>query len=232
MNYLHLVFYAAGIFLILKLIRYGMAIVFLLGPAPGILIGIFCLLFYSVSKSEILKQSGVFLIVLNYLNLLPILPLDGGRVFEVTLFSRIHYLKSAFLIASIGVLAVAGVYKQDYPLMVIALLLGLGVRNQIVQNRAMSRLDKKIQSERIERTEKSLVPAILHLLREEPYRAMPFQRKVSLARDLLGHSMAQPAGASAIAVSLLLYLLVWLLPLFAGMAFIIIGFVRGMRQGF
>ena len=84
-------------------------VTYLLGPAPGIFLGVFLLVFYS-SEPGVLRNFAIFLLVLNYVNLLPILPLDGGRVFEVALFSRFRLLKLGFLALSVVVLVVAGVH--------------------------------------------------------------------------------------------------------------------------
>jgi len=205
-------------------------IVYLLGPAPGIIIGTICMVCDSFLRMEILKQTGLFLLILNYLNLLPILPLDGGRVFELTLFSRAHFLKSGFMIVSTIALAIAGFYSGDSFLFVFALFLGLGSRTQISQNRVLSRLEHRIQAEHLERNENTLVPAIFQLLKENPYGAMPFQRKLILTKYLLQHSTTPPASVSVIVTSMLLYLLAWLLPLIAIIAFAIIGFVQGLRE--
>ncbi|MHC4639252.1 MAG: site-2 protease family protein, partial [Planctomycetota bacterium] len=122
-------------------------IVYLLGPAPGIIIGTICLLLYQAYSIEFLKESGLFLVILNYINLLPIIPLDGGRIFELILFSRISFLKSTFLILSMVILAIAGLSIGEPVLLIIPLFLFISLRSQILQNRGLSRLNKKIKAE-------------------------------------------------------------------------------------
>ncbi|QHI68505.1 site-2 protease family protein [Tichowtungia aerotolerans] len=64
------------------------AIVSLLGPVPGILIGIACIIGYVFSKQQILLRTADMFLLINSFNLLPIYPLDGGRFLEAVLFSR------------------------------------------------------------------------------------------------------------------------------------------------
>ena len=52
-------------------------VVYLLGPAPGILLGT-CLLVFYPSSPEVLRKFAIFLLALNYINLLPICLWMGG----------------------------------------------------------------------------------------------------------------------------------------------------------
>jgi Zn-dependent protease len=64
------------------------AIVALLGPIPGVLIGIICGILYLKTKQDIFAVSASTFLFINGLNLLPFHPLDGGRFFDYLLFSR------------------------------------------------------------------------------------------------------------------------------------------------
>ncbi|MET0091440.1 MAG: site-2 protease family protein [Candidatus Thiodiazotropha sp.] len=55
------------------------AIVSLMGPLPGIIAGTM-LLALNGMRGEILPLLGILLLVVNYLNLLPFMPLDGGQL--------------------------------------------------------------------------------------------------------------------------------------------------------
>ncbi len=72
---------------------YKKALVSLLGPVPGILIAL-GLIFAAYRTDNILYREGamVFLLI-NTLNLLPFLPLDGGRFMQEVLFSRSRHLE-------------------------------------------------------------------------------------------------------------------------------------------
>jgi Zn-dependent protease len=78
-------------------------IVLFAGPIPGIILGY--LLFYSgfvVVSEAFTTQLITFILFINYLNLVPIAPLDGGRIFNLVFISR--YPKIQWAIASLGIL--------------------------------------------------------------------------------------------------------------------------------
>jgi len=88
------------------------AIVSLLGPLPGILLALLLLCFAEKGEAAwhgdsppLLSQIVMLLSGLNLLNLLPILPLDGGRFFEVLVFGRRPMLDIAFRVVAILALA-------------------------------------------------------------------------------------------------------------------------------
>ena len=106
-------------------------IVYLLGPAFGIVIGTICLFIGSAYEVRPLIGFGAFSLILSYLNLVPLIPLDGGRVFELVLFSRISFLKSAFMIGSVAVMAIVGIGLKDPILVGLSVFLCIGVSAQI-----------------------------------------------------------------------------------------------------
>ena len=82
-----------------------MSIVILAGPLPGIIIG-FCLLMSSIFyPNERLEMLGNIFFVLNLFNLLPFMPLDGGRLLETLFINHNHTIRVIFTILSIIVLA-------------------------------------------------------------------------------------------------------------------------------
>lgn len=189
-------------------------IVYLLGPAPGIFIGTCCVLLHQAYNVEFLNEFGLFLLILNYINLLPIIPLDGGRVFELILFSRISFLKNAFLISSMVILAIAGLSMNEPILLIIPLFLFIGLRSQILQNRGLSRLNKKIKAENLEVRDEIIIPTIFSLLKEKPFNKLVFARKFQIAKHLLNNSMKKPPTFGISLLSLFMYVVVLLLPVF------------------
>ncbi len=82
-----------------------MSIVILAGPLPGIIIG-FCLLMSTIFyPNERLQMLGNIFFVLNLFNLLPFMPLDGGRLLETLFINHNHTIRVIFTILSIIVLA-------------------------------------------------------------------------------------------------------------------------------
>lgn len=197
-------------------------IVLLLGPAPGIVLGTVAMYFYHVTGQAILKEAGLFLLVLNYLNLLPIIPLDGGRVFELTLFARLTFLKSAFMVLSTLVLLVAGMGTGDWILGVFGGLLGFGIPHTIRRNRAMAKLRKRIKEDGIRLDDESLVPAIFSVLRDKPFAGLAWAQRYQLAKSLRDDATTELPTGGMITVSLLMYLLAWLLPVIV-LVFVFLG---------
>ncbi len=82
-----------------------MSIVILAGPLPGIIIG-FCLIMSTIFyPNERLQMLGNIFFVLNLFNLLPFMPLDGGRLLETLFINHNHSIRVVFTILSIIVLA-------------------------------------------------------------------------------------------------------------------------------
>ena len=63
-------------------------VVLLAGPVPGIVAGTLILAMGWGEPGGWIRDGANMLLLLNYLNLLPIVPLDGGRVLSIVLFDR------------------------------------------------------------------------------------------------------------------------------------------------
>ncbi len=82
-------------------------VVSLAGPVPGIALGFGLVWLGKKMDSHLCDTAGFFFVLLNALNLLPLLPLDGGQVLNETVFSRHPLLRTAFrVLAGAGLIAV------------------------------------------------------------------------------------------------------------------------------
>ncbi len=77
------------------------AIVSLAGPLPSIALAIVIEIIGFVTTTEWLTKAALLMLIINLLNLLPFLPLDGGWVAHITLFSRSKYLDIGFRVFAI-----------------------------------------------------------------------------------------------------------------------------------
>ena len=101
--------------------QWQQAIVVLLGPLPGIIVGFACVVANQDFQQPLLAQLAWWLMVINGFNLLPLVPLDGGRFLNIVIFSRQRVLETLFLaVTSVGIIALS-VWLQAY------LLAALGV---------------------------------------------------------------------------------------------------------
>ena len=80
------------------------SIVSLAGPLPSIALGLALGGIGFWLDSELLVKASLITLILNVLNLAPFLPLDGGQVAHVTLFSRSNVVDLLFRIGTIIVL--------------------------------------------------------------------------------------------------------------------------------
>ncbi len=103
------------------------AVVSLMGPMPGILVGIVIGACGVVFKHAFLLKAASLIVLLNGFNLLPILPLDGGHLAHTVLFSRHVALDVAFrVIAALALFAAALAAKLNFAIfLAVMVLLGL-----------------------------------------------------------------------------------------------------------
>ena len=91
---------------------YKKAIVSLLGPVPGIILGCLFLIVYAVNDRSLFFQLSLLFLLINAFNLLPFFPLDGGRFLHEVLFCRNRYLELCFkVIAALSLIGIALLLK-------------------------------------------------------------------------------------------------------------------------
>jgi Zn-dependent protease len=76
------------------------AIVSLMGPLPGILIGSGLAVAGIITANDMLMEAATLTIFINLFNLLPILPLDGGWFWNALFFCRHRWLEAAFQVTA------------------------------------------------------------------------------------------------------------------------------------
>jgi Zn-dependent protease len=96
------------------------AIVFMLGPLPGIIIGVVLAFLQLAFPLEPLHTAAMWLIGINAFNLLPVFPLDGGRLLNLLLFCRHHTLEVVFLLIASAALAGLGILMEAWILVLFA----------------------------------------------------------------------------------------------------------------
>jgi Zn-dependent protease len=126
------------------------AVVALLGPLPGLLAGAACALICARTPEEpqpLLKSCAWALLLLNGTNLLPVYPLDGGRLVQDVLFSRNRFLDAAFKVASgllfagLGAMLLLGKDSRNgWILIVFAFFAVVGVPSALQFGRMLARL--------------------------------------------------------------------------------------------
>lgn len=91
------------------------AVVALLGPVPGIIVGIIAAVVFFKTKEDFYALCASTLLFINGFNLLPFHPLDGGRFFEYLIFSKKPLYEVGFkLITGLALLANSGDSIHNY----------------------------------------------------------------------------------------------------------------------
>lgn len=103
-------------------------IVSLMGPMPGIILGGIVGMMGVELHSRTTLVVGLLAIIVNGFNLLPVLPLDGGRIMQTLVFSRHYLLDAGFRLVAAGAMIVLGIFLERILLYVgIGLLVSLPV---------------------------------------------------------------------------------------------------------
>lgn len=116
------------------------AIVLLAGPVPGVVLGTLMLLNVGGNYPPWAMQAAQIALFINLFNLLPIEPLDGGRLVNLAIFNHQPRLHSIFYVG--GVVAFAWLaYRMGGTFMwVMVVLLALAIPARLRENRALSRV--------------------------------------------------------------------------------------------
>ena len=119
-------------------------IILLAGPLPGIIISVIFFMAMMMNilpqENEIILQYVMFSFIINYLNLLPIYPLDGGRITQILLLLRYPRAQFYFYVVSFVVVALAALLAQDFILLIFVVVVGLGLRHNYYISKVMRKI--------------------------------------------------------------------------------------------
>jgi Zn-dependent protease len=119
-------------------------VILLAGPLPGIIISaiLFMAMMMNVlpQENEIISQYVMFSFIINYLNLLPIYPLDGGRITQVLLLLRYPRAQFYFYLVSLVVIVLAALLLQDFILLIFVVIVGLALRHNYYISKIMHKI--------------------------------------------------------------------------------------------
>lgn len=106
-------------------------IVAMAGPLPGIVVGGVLACVGIVLHHALLMKAAMLTLLINGFNLLPVLPLDGGRIVQVLLFSRHYGLDLAFRIVTVVILAALGFLPGGRIFFYMAIAMGISIPSAI-----------------------------------------------------------------------------------------------------
>jgi hypothetical protein len=103
-------------------------IVSLMGPLPGIVLAVPLAIASWALEQPVLLEGAFLAVIINGLNLLPVLPLDGGWIANTLVFSRHYLLSVAFYVVAICLLLLASAVTGDRILMGLGIAMLVGLR--------------------------------------------------------------------------------------------------------
>jgi Zn-dependent protease len=104
------------------------SVVYLAGPVPGLVLGWPLMILGVLLDSQFVIQTAVSFVFINAFNLLPLIPLDGGRVLNEVAFSRNRHIEAAFNLLAGGALAIAAFVSGDIILGFLGIIVLLSIR--------------------------------------------------------------------------------------------------------
>jgi Zn-dependent protease len=105
-------------------------IVLLAGPVPGLVAGLVVLAAPWAALPGV-RSAALMAVIVNAFNLLPLTPLDGGRLVEIALFSRWPRARIVFSALSVVGLAVVAFRLESAAVGAIAFLMAMSFRHQL-----------------------------------------------------------------------------------------------------
>ena len=190
---------------------YKKVITYFAGPVPGILLAFLLLALRSTTAVTAL----LLLFFVNYSNLLPLMPLDGGQLLNTVIFSRFMVLQSVFLIISIIVFIGIALFFNAPVLLVIALIIPFAYRSQFLRGTLTARLNNRLRNikDKENKSNTDVMIEVFTALKEEPYNRYTFKRKIRVAQYVEDHVSAANPSLKTVVFTVLVYAFVIFLPI-------------------
>lgn len=103
--------------------------VIMAGPIPGIVLGIAFWVLGNELESAWMREVSLLSFFLNIINLLPLQPLDGGKLMSVLFMEKLEFFQIVFTFLSSLIMIVLGFYWEIYIIMAFGFLMGFQVRS-------------------------------------------------------------------------------------------------------
>ncbi len=177
-------------------------IILLAGPLPGIILGTVLEVFILTHKGyfgtyeSFLNEFAIISIVINYLNLLPIYPLDGGRIVEVLLLLRFPKGQFYFYLAGLVILTAAVFYFQDAILLIFVAAVAVGLGQSFKVSKLLSGLKNSKNRDSI----------IEFICKNPDFKNSDLSSKVTIAQKALNILKIQKPGILFSILGILFYL--------------------------
>lgn len=186
-------------------------IVLLLGPLPGIILGVAGFCINARFPAQWLSDLSTMLLTLNFFNLLPVMPLDGGQLLQTVLFQRFPRIQTMFYVMSTLFLGLGALLANDAVLRTLAIIMCLAVPAQWRTGSALVRMKKGLTAHI--KDERQRLAHFFSVLREKRFAAISFVKKVVIVKTAERELKIAPAPWSVVAVTLVTYGVAVILPI-------------------
>ncbi|OKH34218.1 hypothetical protein NIES2101_39325 [Calothrix sp. HK-06] len=157
--------------------------VLLAGPLPGLILGIFLAFIYgNTSDLFWVKDTAWMLIGLNLINLLPIYPLDGGKIANLLVFSRFAYIDVIFKLLGLIVLACLSISQPI--LFIFVILTSFSIPQSFRAAKANSKLQRLLKQSKPSNQE-NLINNIYTYLKYYNYNNLSVASRNFLVKDII-----------------------------------------------
>jgi Zn-dependent protease len=204
---------------------YQRIIVSLMGPVPGIFLG-FMLFAACPSQGGPWREAAFMLIVLNYLNLLPVMPLDGGQLFNLFM-ARFPYFQVIFqILSAIFFVFVFGILLKAPVMLAIGIFLLISALAGLPQCALLVKLRERLKMYGVEVKDEDIIREIFNLFRSKPYDSLAFARKYQIARSIVSTFAIELPSAWLVIGTFIIYLALFVVPIIGYLCFLILRHFR------
>lgn len=175
---------------------YRKVIVYLAGPLPGLIIGALLILIGIFSANIAAMNAGGVFLFINYLNLLPIMPFDGGQICNLLLFSRFPFLEVVFQVISGIVLILFGAVFNTAVFLLLAVIMFSTIPLKMAENRAVILFREKVKESGCDIPEKDMVTRAFEVIKTRAFQGLNFSQKTIVVKNLCVRVQEVPFSAA------------------------------------
>jgi Zn-dependent protease len=185
-------------------------LVSLMGPLPGIVLGTI-ILWFDGMEGGLTTMLGITLLVVNYLNLLPVMPLDGGQLLKALIPVRRFDLLITLEWLGTAALLLLGWLTDSLFLAALSLLPFIGGLALMKRKKVLDSLEE-ITAGSEQPLPNDRVAAVIQAIDENDKSYRPLEKKAQEIAEILTTLRLKPATAPVAGAFLSIYIATFLLP--------------------